>query len=93
MLLTASSQEVFSLVSLIILNALVPILSVLILGYLAGRLKRVDIARATILWSAAPSGLFGILFRLRYSVQSQVTGSTLIASGVRSALPPPPPFI
>ena len=45
-----------------------------------------DVARAAILLSAVPSGFFGILFGLRYGIQSQEAGSTLIASSVSSAL-------
>ena len=45
-----------------------------------------DVARAAILLSAVPSGFFGILFGLRYGIQSQAAGSTLIASSVLSAL-------
>ena len=45
-----------------------------------------DVARAAILLSAVPSGFFGILFGLRYGIQSQEAGSTLIASSVLSAL-------
>ncbi len=45
-----------------------------------------DMARAAILLSAVPSGFFGILFGLRYGIQSQEAGSTLIASSVLSAL-------
>ena len=45
-----------------------------------------DIGRAAIIMSAIPSGFFGVLFGLRYGVQSQDAGSTLIASSVLSAL-------
>ena len=45
-----------------------------------------DIARAAIIISAIPSGFFGVLFGLRYGVQSRVAGSTLIASSVLGAL-------
>jgi malonate transporter len=45
-----------------------------------------EIARAAIILSAVPSGFFGILFGLRYGVQSQQAGSTLIASSVLSAI-------
>ena len=45
-----------------------------------------DVARAAILLSAVPSGFFGVLFGLRYGIQSQEAGSTLIASSVLSAL-------
>ena len=45
-----------------------------------------DVGRAAILLSAVPSGFFGILFGLRYGIQSQEAGSTLIASSVLSAL-------
>lgn len=40
----------------------------------------------SLLLSAVPSGFFGILFGLRYGIQSQEAGSTLIASSVLSAL-------
>jgi malonate transporter len=42
-------------------------------------------ARATILLAAVPSGFFGVLFGLRYGVESHEAGSTLIASSVLSA--------
>ena len=45
-----------------------------------------DLARAAILISAIPSGFFGTLFGLRYGIQSQEAGSTLVASSVLSAL-------
>ena len=45
-----------------------------------------DIARAAVVISAIPSGFFGVLFGLRYGVQSRVAGSTLIASSLLSAL-------
>jgi predicted permease len=45
-----------------------------------------EIARAAIILSAVPSGFFGILFGLRYGIQSQQAGSTLIASSVLSAI-------
>jgi malonate transporter len=45
-----------------------------------------EIARAAIILSAVPSGFFGILFGLRYGIQSQQAGSTLIASSVLSAV-------
>ena len=45
-----------------------------------------DVGRAAILLSAVPSGFFGILFGLRYGIQSQEAGSTLIASSALSAL-------
>ena len=44
-----------------------------------------ELARAAILISAIPSGFFGVLFGLRYGVQPQEAGSTLIASSVLSA--------
>jgi malonate transporter len=44
-----------------------------------------DTARAAILLCALPSGFFGILFGLRYGVESRVAGSTLIASSLASA--------
>jgi malonate transporter and related proteins len=42
-------------------------------------------ARAVILLCALPSGFFGILFGLRYGLESHVAGSTLIASSLASA--------
>jgi malonate transporter len=45
-----------------------------------------DIGRAAIIISAIPSGFFGVLFGLRYGVQSRAAGSTLIASSVLGAL-------
>jgi hypothetical protein len=45
-----------------------------------------EIARAAIILSAVPSGFFGILFGLRYGIESQQAGSTLIASSVLSAI-------
>jgi malonate transporter len=44
-----------------------------------------DTARAVILLCALPSGFFGILFGLRYGLESHVAGSTLIASSLASA--------
>ena len=43
-----------------------------------------DVGRAAILLAALPSGFFGVLFGLRYGVESQEVGSTLIASSVLS---------
>jgi malonate transporter len=43
-----------------------------------------DTARAVILLCALPSGFFGILFGLRYGLESHVAGSTLIASSLAS---------
>ena len=40
--------------------------------------------RAVILLAAVPCGFFGVLFGLRYGVESQEVGSTLIASSVLS---------
>jgi malonate transporter len=45
-----------------------------------------DTARAAILLTALPSGFFGVLFGLRYGVQSHEAGSTLIVSTILSAL-------
>ena len=45
-----------------------------------------DEARATILLAALPSGFFGVLFGLRYGVETQQAGSTLIASSILSAI-------
>jgi len=44
-----------------------------------------DAARAAILLAALPSGFFGVLFGLRYGVESRDAGSTLIVSSVLSA--------
>jgi malonate transporter and related proteins len=44
-----------------------------------------DAARAALLLCALPSGFFGILFGLRYGLESRVAGSTLIASSLASA--------
>jgi malonate transporter and related proteins len=43
-----------------------------------------DTARATLLLMALPSGFFGLLFGLRYGVESQEVGSTLIVSSLFS---------
>ncbi len=43
-----------------------------------------DTARAAILLCALPSGFFGILFGLRYGLESHVAGSTLIVSSLAS---------
>ncbi len=45
-----------------------------------------DAGRAAILLSALPSGFFGVLFGLRYGVESCEAGSTLIASSLLSAI-------
>jgi malonate transporter and related proteins len=42
-----------------------------------------DTARAALLLCALPSGFFGILFGLRYGLESHVAGSTLIASSLQ----------
>ncbi len=44
-----------------------------------------DTARTALLLCALPSGSFGILFGLRYGLESHVAGSTLIASSLASA--------
>jgi malonate transporter len=41
-------------------------------------------ARAALLLCALPSGFFGVLFGLRYSLDSRVAGSTLMASWIAS---------
>jgi malonate transporter and related proteins len=43
-----------------------------------------DTARAALLLCALPSGFFGVLFGLRYGLDSQVAGSTLIVSSLVS---------
>ena len=45
-----------------------------------------DTARAALLLCALPSGFFGVLFGLRYGLESQVAGSTLIVSSVASVV-------
>jgi malonate transporter and related proteins len=44
-----------------------------------------DTARAVLLLCALPSGFLGILFGLRYGLESHMAGSTLIASSLASA--------
>ena len=41
-------------------------------------------ARAALLLCALPSGFFGVLFGLRYGLDSNVAGSTLIVSSLAS---------
>lgn len=43
-----------------------------------------DTARAALLLCALPSGFFGVLFGLRYGLETHVAGSTLIASSIAS---------
>ena len=43
-------------------------------------------AHATILLAALPAGFFGVLFGLRYGVETHLAGSTLIASSLFSAV-------
>ena len=43
-----------------------------------------DIARAVLILCALPSGFFGVLFGLRYGLESHVAGSTLIVSSLTS---------
>jgi malonate transporter len=45
-----------------------------------------DTARAALLLCALPSGFFGVLFGLRYGLDSNVAGSTLIASSLASVV-------
>jgi malonate transporter and related proteins len=45
-----------------------------------------DTARAAVLLCALPSGFFGVLFGLRYGLESHVAGATLIASSIASIL-------
>jgi len=45
-----------------------------------------DTARAALLLCALPSGFFGVLFGLRYGLDSQVAGSTLIVSSLASVV-------
>jgi malonate transporter and related proteins len=43
-----------------------------------------DTARAALLLCALPSGFFGVLFGLRYGLESHVAGSTVIVSSLAS---------
>ena len=43
-------------------------------------------ARVAVVLMAVPSGAFGVLFAIRYGVQSAQIGTTLIVSTVASAL-------
>jgi malonate transporter len=45
-----------------------------------------DTARAALLLCALPSGFFGVLFGLRYGLESRVAGSTLIVSSLGSVV-------
>jgi malonate transporter and related proteins len=45
-----------------------------------------DTARAALLLCALPSGFFGVLFGLRYGLESDVSGSTLIVSSLASVV-------
>jgi malonate transporter len=45
-----------------------------------------DTARAALLLCALPSGFFGVLFGLRYGLESNVAGSTLIVSSLASVV-------
>jgi malonate transporter and related proteins len=45
-----------------------------------------DTALAALLLCALPSGFFGVLFGLRYGLQSHVAGSTLIVSSLASVV-------
>jgi malonate transporter and related proteins len=45
-----------------------------------------DTARVALLLCALPSGFFGVLFGLRYGLDSQVAGSTLIVSSLASVV-------
>ena len=45
-----------------------------------------DTARAALLLCALPSGFFGVLFGLRYGLESRVAGSTLIVSSLASVV-------
>ena len=45
-----------------------------------------ETARAAVLLCALPSGFFGVLFGLRYGLESHVAGSTLIVSSLASAV-------
>jgi malonate transporter and related proteins len=62
-------------------NVLHPLLAVgLVLALPMDR----DTARAAVLLCALPSGFFGVLFGLRYGLNSRVAGSTLIVSSLAS---------
>jgi predicted permease len=45
-----------------------------------------DTARVALLLCALPSGFFGVLFGLRYGLESHVAGSTLIVSSLASVV-------
>jgi len=45
-----------------------------------------ETVRAAVLLCALPSGFFGVLFGLRYGLESHVAGSTLIVSSLASAV-------
>ena len=45
-----------------------------------------ETARAAILLCALPSGFFGVLFSLRYGIESHEAGSTLIVTTLASAV-------
>jgi malonate transporter and related proteins len=45
-----------------------------------------DTARVALLLCALPSGFFGVLFGLRYGLESQVAGSTLLVSSLASVI-------
>ena len=64
-------------------NVLHPLVAVLLVKMLP---MGPDLARATILLSAIPSGFFGVLFGLPYGVNSREAGSTLTASNVLGIL-------
>lgn len=55
-------------------------------GLIALLPARSDEAHATILLSALPAGFFGVLFGLRYGVETHLAGSTLIASSLFSVV-------
>jgi malonate transporter len=45
-----------------------------------------DTARAAVLLCVLPSGFFGVVFRLRYELETNVAGSTLIVSSLASVV-------
>jgi malonate transporter len=58
----------------------------LVVGLLLALPMDRDTARAALLLCALPSGFFGVLFGLRYGLESGVAGSTLIVSSLASVV-------
>jgi malonate transporter len=85
-LILSSQRLVLSrnvLCSALLKNVAQPLLS---LGLVMFLTMTHDTARATLLLMALPSGFFGVLFGLRYGVESQEVGSTLIVSSLFSVV-------